>query len=111
MASRKRIILPASAGDIAGAERKTLSLRRRSAFEAVANATFLEDFSNRILSFGSDAASEYAHIAVQRRRDGRPISSFDAQIAAITRPIALYKNALSVPSCRRLFALFVWHRV
>lgn len=59
--------------------------RRRSAFEAAANATFLEDFANRILSFGSDAASAYAHIAAQRRRDGRPISNFDVQIAAIAR--------------------------
>ena len=59
--------------------------QRRRAFEAAADAMFREDFIGRILSFGSDAASPYARIAVDRRRAGRPISQFDAQIAAIAR--------------------------
>lgn len=57
--------------------------RRRSAVEAAAAAMFREDFAGRILAFGSDAAPPYARIAAQRRRAGRPISQFDAQIAAI----------------------------
>lgn len=59
--------------------------RRRNAFEAAAMAMFEEDFSGRVLPFGSDAARPYAQIAVARRRAGRPISQFDAQIAAIAR--------------------------
>ncbi|HEY3155877.1 MAG TPA: type II toxin-antitoxin system VapC family toxin [Candidatus Eisenbacteria bacterium] len=59
--------------------------RRRSAFEAAATSMFREDFAGRILSFGTDAALPYARIASERRRAGRPISHFDAQIAAIAR--------------------------
>lgn len=59
--------------------------RRRSALEAAATSMFAEDFGGRILGFGSDAAPPYAQIASDRRRAGRPISHFDAQIAAIAR--------------------------
>ena len=38
---------------------------------------------SRILGFNADAAPSYARIASDRRRAGRPISHFDAQIAAI----------------------------
>ena len=41
------------------------------------------DDCQRVLPFGSDEALPYARIAVDRRRAGRPISQFDAQIAAI----------------------------
>jgi predicted nucleic acid-binding protein len=58
--------------------------KRRGALEAAAEATFSEDFAGRILSFGTDAARAYARLAAQRERTGRPISQFDAQIAAIT---------------------------
>lgn len=46
---------------------------------------FAEDFTGRVLAFGADAALPYARIAVERRRAGRPISHFDAQIAAVAR--------------------------
>ena len=59
--------------------------RRRNAVEAAAEAMFKEEFAGRVLPFGSDAARLYARIAAERRRAGRPISHFDAQIAAITR--------------------------
>ncbi len=59
--------------------------RRRSAFAAAAEAMFEEDFGARILAFGSDAAEAYADIAAARRRQRRPISQSDAQIAAIAR--------------------------
>lgn len=59
--------------------------KRRSAFEAAAEAMFRDDFAGRVLPFGSDAAPLYAQIAVARRRAGPPISHFDAQIAAIAR--------------------------
>lgn len=57
--------------------------RRREAIDAAADAMFEEDFAGRILPFGSHAAHAYAEIATARRRLGRPISQFDAQIAAI----------------------------
>lgn len=59
--------------------------RRRNAVAAAADAMFKEDFGGRILPFGSDAAQPYARIAADRRRSGRPISHFDAQIAALAR--------------------------
>ena len=59
--------------------------KRRDGLEAAAHAMFAEDFQSRILAFGSDAATEYATIAVERRQLGQPISQFDAQIAAICR--------------------------
>jgi predicted nucleic acid-binding protein len=59
--------------------------RRRSALEVAATSMFAEDFAGRILGFGPDAALPYAQIASDRRRAGRPISHFDAQIAAIVR--------------------------
>jgi len=57
--------------------------KRRSAFEAAAEAMFRDDFAGRILAFGSEAAPLYARIAAARRTAGRPICHFDAQIAAI----------------------------
>lgn len=57
--------------------------RRRSAFEAAANSMFSEDFGGRIFGFGTDAAPLYARLASERRRARRPLSHFDAQIAAI----------------------------
>ena len=46
---------------------------------------FREDFRGRVLPFDSAAARAYAEIVAHRRRLGRPISQFDAQIAAICR--------------------------
>ena len=57
--------------------------RRRKAIETAAISMFEEEFAGRVLAFGSDAAASYARIAADRRRAGRPISHFDAQIAAI----------------------------
>lgn len=59
--------------------------KRRDALAAAADAMFRDDFAGRILPFGSDAARPYARIAADRRRSGRPISQFDAQIAAIAQ--------------------------
>jgi len=57
---------------------------RRKLWEAAA-AIFPDDFDGRVLSFDSDAAGHYAQIGASRRSTGRPISQFDATIAAITR--------------------------
>ncbi len=58
--------------------------RRRKLWDA-AVAIFTEDFSGHVLNFDGDAAGHYAEIGASRRAAGRPISQFDAVIAAITR--------------------------
>ena len=57
--------------------------KKRDAIRAAAQAMFATDFAGRVLPFASSAAPAYARIAAERRRRGRPISHFDAQIAAI----------------------------
>jgi predicted nucleic acid-binding protein len=59
--------------------------KRRSSLEQAARRMFAEDFANRVLPFDSAAAQAFALIAAARRRMGRPIGDFDAQIAAIAR--------------------------
>ncbi len=59
--------------------------KKRAAIEKAAEAMFATDFADRILPFDSSAAVHYAHIAIERRKLGRPISQFDAQIASIAR--------------------------
>ena len=46
---------------------------------------FEEDFAQRLLPFGSESVAAYVDVVVARRSAGRPISQFDAQIAAIAR--------------------------
>jgi len=57
--------------------------KRRAAILESAQQMFEVEFGHRILPFDSRSAEEYARIASERRRAGRPISQFDAQIAAI----------------------------
>jgi len=58
--------------------------RRKRDLDAAAQSV-LALFAGRILPFDSLAAREFAAIVADRRRLGRPIDSFDAQIAAIAR--------------------------
>jgi predicted nucleic acid-binding protein len=58
---------------------------RRRELEAVIDAIFAHDLTNRVLPFDSAASREFAVIAVNRRRAGRPMSEPDARIAAIVR--------------------------
>jgi hypothetical protein len=57
--------------------------KRRTALLAGADRMFGKVFSGRILTFDEEAAREFAEIAAGRRKSGRPIAEFDAQIAAI----------------------------
>ena len=57
--------------------------RRRSALANVIEDMLDEDFNGRILPFDSTASVAFADIAASRRKAGRPIAQFDAQIAAI----------------------------
>jgi toxin FitB len=59
--------------------------KRRRSLESAVRLIFAEDLAGRVLSFDSAAAREYADIAADRRRTGRPIALADAQIAAIAR--------------------------
>ena len=42
-------------------------------------------FEDRVLPFDAAAARQYADVVVERKRAGKPITGFDAQIAAICR--------------------------
>ena len=57
--------------------------KRRAALQSAVEAMFEEDFADRILPFDSDAARVFPQIAASRRAAGRPITQWDAQIAAI----------------------------
>jgi predicted nucleic acid-binding protein len=57
--------------------------KRQAALARAAQAMFEEDFGGRCLPFDERAALHYATIVAQRTRAGRPISTEDAQIAAI----------------------------
>lgn len=57
--------------------------KRRDALHDAAQGMFDADFAGRVFTFDGDAAAAYARIAASRRRAGRPIAQFDAQLAAI----------------------------
>jgi len=57
--------------------------KRRQALEIAVAAMFAEDFAGRIRPFDTAAVPSYVDIVWKRRTAGRPISQFDAQIAAI----------------------------
>jgi predicted nucleic acid-binding protein len=59
--------------------------KRRTLLLAGAERMFAQDFAGRILPFDEDAARTYATIVASRNAAGRPISQFDAMIAAIAR--------------------------
>jgi len=59
--------------------------KKKQALAAAVDAMFEEDFKGRVLPFDGPAAAAYARICADRVRLGRPISQFDAQIAAIAR--------------------------
>jgi toxin FitB len=59
--------------------------KRRDKLRAQAEAVFEVDLAGHILTFDEKAAHAFAEIAVARRKQGRPIAEFDAQIAAIAR--------------------------
>ena len=59
--------------------------KRRQGLERALAAMFDEDFGERILPFDSAVVAAYVDIVAARRAAGRPISQFDAQIAATAR--------------------------
>jgi len=67
-----------------GVEMLPAGKRRMRLLAAVENM-FAEEFTGRILPFDEDAARAFSGIVAARDRAGRPISQFDAMIAAIAR--------------------------
>lgn len=59
--------------------------RRRAALEETIGALVNEDFRGRMAPFDGLAAEQYATVVTGRSAKGRPISTADAQIAAICR--------------------------
>lgn len=57
--------------------------RRRQQLQQALDKMFSDDFGTRLLPFDSAAAVAFAEVVARRRAAGRPISQFDAQIAAI----------------------------
>jgi len=61
--------------------------RRKHALLTAVLHIFDTDLYGQVLGFDPHAADLYAQIAATRRQMGRPISQFDAMIAAVTRSI------------------------
>jgi toxin FitB len=59
--------------------------RRKDTLAAAIEAMITEDFENQVLPFDQTAAAHYADVVVRRGQIGKPISTADAQIAAICR--------------------------
>jgi predicted nucleic acid-binding protein len=57
--------------------------RRRARLSSAIQRLFAEEFEGRILPFDEDTARGYSKIVAHRESTGRPISQFDAMIAAI----------------------------
>jgi len=76
--------------------------RRRDQSVLVAEQIIRIDLANRVLSFDSLAADQYAIIASRRRQMGRPISMPDAQIAAIVianAAVLVTRNVVDFEHC------------
>jgi toxin FitB len=59
--------------------------KRRNGLTDAIQTILRDGFRGRVLPFDGPAAQAYATIAAGRRTHGKPISAFDAQIAAIAR--------------------------
>jgi predicted nucleic acid-binding protein len=59
--------------------------RRRTNLEADIDALITRDFADRVLPFGVDASGAFGAIVVNREAIGQPITTADAQLAAICR--------------------------
>ena len=59
--------------------------RRRAALIGAADQMFDLDFAGRILPFDTAAAREFAALAAERQRRGRPAGALDVQVAAIAQ--------------------------
>jgi toxin FitB len=58
---------------------------RKQRLQEAAHIVFNQELRNQRLVFDSQSAEHFASLSNDRRRQGNPISQFDAQIAAICR--------------------------
>jgi predicted nucleic acid-binding protein len=70
---------------------------RRTKLAEAAQAIFDQDLADHVLGFDNAAADHYADVAAKRKVAGRPISQFDAMIAAIA---ATHKAILATRNTR-----------
>jgi predicted nucleic acid-binding protein len=56
--------------------------KRRQRLQESMQGLFGSEFADRVLPFDGPAVAHYVEVVASRRRAGRPISQFDAQIAA-----------------------------
>ena len=76
--------------------------KKKKAFDTALEGMFAEDFRDRVLAFDAGCAKHFAEIAEARERSGRPISQFDAQIAAIARSrsaVLATRNSVDFANC------------
>ena len=59
--------------------------QRKTKLLSAVLSIFDDDLAGQVLSFDNDAADAYAEIGANRKAAGKPISQFDAMIAAIAR--------------------------
>lgn len=59
--------------------------QRKVVLLAAIRQIFTHDLSGQVLGFDNEAADLYAELAAERKNAGKPISQFDAMIAAITK--------------------------
>lgn len=59
--------------------------QRKTALLDAIHGIFASDLAGQVLGFDNDAADAYAEIAASRKLTGKPISQFDAMIAAIAK--------------------------
>jgi toxin FitB len=92
----------ATQGEVLHGIRLLADGKRRRDLSDAAQKIFAEDFAGQVLSFDSDAAEMFAEIASARRKAGKPISQFDAMIAALARSrgaILATRNAKDFDAC------------
>ena len=85
--------------------------KRRNALADAAQMLLETDMADRCLVFGAAAAKHYAIIYANRRRMGRPISTEDAQIAAIALAedlTLLTRNTQDFEGIEGLFVVNPW---
>ena len=58
---------------------------RKQRLQDAAHIIFNEELVNQLLVFDSESAENFASLSTDRKKQGNPISQFDAQIAAICR--------------------------
>lgn len=59
--------------------------QRKAALMEAVHGIFASDMAGQVLGFDNDASDAYAEIAASRKLAGKPISQFDAMIAAIAK--------------------------